>query len=87
VPFPVLFPFPVPARGGPLWTDRNDLGGFVVGISIGYIIGGVKSYRVSSELVKAMVRKGRRAIDGYRINGRLSFMLYLHSMTGCDLRL
>ena len=76
MPFPVLFPFPAPLR-----TDQNDLGGFVVSIRIGHIIADVKSYRVSSELVKAMVRKGRRAVDGHRINGRLSFVLYLQSMT------
>ena len=37
-----------------------------------------------SELVKVMVgkeSKGRRAIDGHRINGRLSCILYSHIMT------
>ena len=60
-------------------------------VSIEYIY--IRCKIVSSELVKVMVRKerkGRRAVDGHRINGRLSSIRKLWPVIldlGCDLHL
>jgi hypothetical protein len=60
-------------------------------VSIEYIY--IRCKIVSSELVKVMVRKerkGRRAVDGHRINGRPSSIHTLWPVIldlGCDLNL